>query len=533
MRAVHVGAAGLRGIGSLFGGAAAVTAGGSAVYGGAILAAAAAIISGAQQVYNWSSTRQAPVYNKLKSFAKNSFVPKNIPAGDLITLCWTSDGQSTFWGRLIRLGMKGDTRTTMNLMKLANTDEKAVFLLLSVNSEQIQKEMKQYDAVLLSFDLDSDFGHGLADNDDLEFQIIRIKPLSDYTTPTSFVAYCEWSELQSAFNSAPDSPFVVPADAPDNYIFNYKQGNERVNVEGSLLSEDQITEGSKKIFEHDNLLGGDLTDLSERNITNNLLASVGNKALSFSEFSQYQSENFLHLVEEDSQDQKEGSGGNSVQIGITKDSDYTQQEIVIYEVNSNSFANPNASGNPPDVNYFVVDRRSLTPREGQSVKVESASGRNFADAKYGLAVYQEETGDPEDQTQKGRKDDEEEEPLAPIPPQDGNQDSKDLLTSPDDVSIKDRRRRTVIKDKPTNDPDDVNIVDDVLTDQDKKDLGIQDWKALTKIVLIKDREGFPEKVILKNQTQGRDRTRRIKRGESGFETAVKIANQVKNSIKYK
>jgi hypothetical protein len=161
------------------------------------------------------------------------------------------------------------------------------------------------------------------------------------------------------------------------------------------------------------------------------------------------------------------------------------------------------------------------------VKVESSAGKRFQDAKYGLAIYKEETEDTKQK--KGEGDEEDEESLAPIPPTDGKKDTGSLLTSPDDVSIKDRRRRTVIKDKPTN----VNIIDDILTNDDKKSLGIQDWKTLTKIVLVKDKEGYPEKVILKNQTQGRDRTRRIKRGESGFETAVKIADKVKSSIKYK
>ena len=521
LRSLHVAAAGIPRLGSLFGGAASAAAGGSAAVGAGIAAGVLAIVSAAQQVYNWSSTNQAPTYSKLKSFAKDSFVPKNIPAGDLITVCWTADGGKGFWGNITNI-FKDDTRTTMNLMKLANTDKKAVFLLLSVNSEQIQKEMSQYYAILFSFDLDSAFEHGYLDNDDLEFQIIRIKPLQDFSTPTSFVAYCEWSELESAFNSAPDSPFVVPADAPDSYVFNYQQGDQRANIQGSLLSAETIA-SQRSLFESDS------ADLSDVVFISNTSVLEGNKALGFNEFWR---SNSISLFEEDKNSADESKkDSKSVQLGISKDSDYSQTEIIVYEVSSNEFANPNASGNPPEVNYFIVDKRSLSATDGQSVKVESSAGKRFQDAKYGLAIYKEETEDTKQK--KGKGDEEDEESLAPIPPTDGKKDTGSLLTSPDDVSIKDRRRRTVIKDEPTNREEDVNIIDDILTNDDKKSLGIQDWKTLTKIVLVKDKEGYPEKVILKNQTQGRDRTRRIKRGESGFETAVKIADKVKSSIKYK
>lgn len=523
LRWIHRSAAGIRGLGSLFGGGAAAAAGGSAVAGGLIGAAVLAVVSAAQQIYNWSSTNQAPVYNKLKAFAKDSFVPKNIPAGDLITVCWTADGGKGIWGNITNI-FKNDTRTTMNLMKLANTEKKAVFLLLSVNSEQIQKEMDQSDAVLFSFDLDSDFYHRWIDNKDLEFQIIRVKPLSDFSTPTSFVAYCEWSELESAFDSAPDSPFVVPADAPDTYVFNYKQGDQRANIKGSLLSAETIA-SQRSLFESDS------ADLSDVVFISSTSVLEDNKVLSFKEF---WSSNPISLFEEDKNSAEESKkDSKSVQLGISKDSDYSQTEIIVYEVSSNEFANPNASGNPLEVNYFVVDKQSLSATDGQSVKVESAKkGERFQDAKYGLYEYKESAED----SKKGdkNKDEEKEEELAPIsgPDKDSGK-SGTFLTSPDDVSIKDRTTRTVIKDKPTDKEEDVNIVDDILTDEDKKDLGIQDWKTLTKIVLVKDKQGYPEKVILKNQTQGRDRTRRIKRGESGFETAVQIADKVKKAIKYK
>lgn len=521
LRTLHVAAAGSR-LGSLFGGSAAAAAGGSAVAGGFIAAAVLAVVSAAQQIYNWSSTNQAPVYNKLKAFAKDSFVPKNIPAGDLITVCWTADGGKGILGNITNI-FKNDTRTTMNLMKLANTEKKAVFLLLSVNSEQIQKEMNQSDAVLFSFDLDSDFGHGWIDNDDLEFQIIRIKPLSDFSTPTSFVAYCEWSELESAFDSAPDSPFVVPADAPDTYVFNYKQGDQRANIQGSLLSAETIA-SQRSLFESDS------ADLSDVVFISSTSVLEDNKALGFNEF---WSSNSISLFEEDKNSAEESKkDSKSVQLGISKDSDYSQTEIIVYEVSSNQFANPNASGNPLEVNYFVVDKQSLSATDGQSVKVESAKGERFQDAKYGLYEYKESAGDSKKEDKN--KAEEEEPELKPIPePDKDSGKSGTFLTSPDDVSIKDKTRRTVIKDKPTDKEEDVNIVDDILTDGDKKDLGIQDWKTLTKIVLVKDKQGYPEKVILKNQTQGRDRTRRIKRGESGFETAVQIADKVKKAIKYK
>ena len=91
----------------------------------------------------------------------------------------------------------------------------------------------------------------------------------------------------------------------------------------------------------------------------------------------------------------------------------------------------------------------------------------------------------------------------------------------------------VISDAATSDEEDINIVEDFVTDDDKKQLGIDDWKTITKITLIRDLNKNPKKVVLRNNLGGADKVRRIRKGEAGFDAAVDLANRVKSGIKYK
>jgi hypothetical protein len=74
-----------------------------------------------------------------------------------------------------------------------------------------------------------------------------------------------------------------------------------------------------------------------------------------------------------------------------------------------------------------------------------------------------------------------------------------------------------------------------LTPEQRKELGIENWKTVTKVTLVYDRDKKPTKVILRNKQAGilGDRIRRIRKGQAGFEAAVKFAEEIKDRISYK
>ena len=90
----------------------------------------------------------------------------------------------------------------------------------------------------------------------------------------------------------------------------------------------------------------------------------------------------------------------------------------------------------------------------------------------------------------------------------------------------------VISDTETETEEDVNVLEEFVSEEDKKELGIKDWKNLTKMTIRYDSAKNPIKVILRNKFGGSDKVRRIKKGEAGFDAAIKLIDKVKSGIKY-
>lgn len=501
-----------------------------------------AILQTGQQVYNWFSKNQAPRYGEVDEFASNKFQPGQIPIGTQITVCWTNDSGGGWASYVIAT----DTRTTMNLIKVLDQNGLSFFVLLQVHSKEMQKIVVDNELVMLVFKSDASFEHDWHDNDDLEFETIAIKSLEGFGEATYFGGYCTWEEMMDAYNAAPDRKFFVPEKAPASYEFNYQNPKgEKINVSGKLMSEEQLeTEGIDDIFAI--LSEPENSQTSESNV------SFGSPVLSFS--------NFNFLLEKDEQDKKEKkepsnlnptseveqdaekwldefSNSEQIQAARTKhfeesdSSPYSRVSLPIYRIFSIKYVDPNIKDQAPTIPYFVVGDESFSPALGDPVVVEVTTEDPIYSPRFGLATYVPPSQGP---TGGKEQDSGEEDQIPPLTRD--KQDKKDyLLTSPDDILIKDRGRRLVIKDKPTSDEEDVNIAEDFLTDAQRQELGLEDWKTITKITLVYDRERNPVKVILKNKEAGPfgDRVRKISRGQAGFETAVELAKEVKDRVKYK
>jgi hypothetical protein len=503
---------------------------------GWILLAAQAVVSIGQQTYNWFSDKQAPKFGEVDDFAKGEFKPGSIPVGVPITICWTSDGGAGFWGGVLKAitFSKDDTRTTMDLVKIGDFGGRSIFILLEVHSKQMEQALKENDLILLAFDSDETFERGLLDNDDLTFQTIAVKDMQQFAVGTSFVGYSSWDEMQEAFNEAPDNPYYVPENAPDTYEFNYVDEKGRnINVSGSLLSSSDVEEVGLDSF----IPGAAGVSESFNSYKNYNLVEESNRVLSFSEFSSglilekegdknieiQDAESLEKEWAKDFQDsEKVQSRGQEVQAR-NEDSPYSQVSLPAYRANSIQFVDPNSKGSTPDFKFFIVGDESLDATTGEPISVEVTSDNPVNAARFGLATY---TPPKEEEETEEIEQEEELEPLSAEEP-------KEFVTTPDDVNIKDKGRRLVISDSATPDEEDINIVEDFVTDDDKKQLGIGDWKTITKITLIKDPNENPKKIVLRNKFGGGDKVRRIRKGEAGFDAGVDLANRVKSAIKYK
>lgn len=510
---------------------------------GWILLAAQAVGSIGQQSYNWFSSKQAPRFGEVDDFAKGSFNPGSIPVGVPITICWTSDGGAGFWGGVLKAitFSKDDTRTTMDIVKIGDFGGRSIFILLDVHSKQMEQAIQENDLILLAFDSDETFERGTFDNDDLEFETIAVKDMKEFSIGTSLVGYSTWSEMEEAYSAAPDVPFYVPENAPSSYEFNYVDAKGRqVNVSGSLLSANEIEDVGIDAF----LPSSEPVSESFNQNGNYTIVSESNKVLSFAEFSS-------SVVYE--KEEKEGDKKKDVEIPSLEDlektwasdfeksedvqrraedvssrnasSDYSQVSIPVYRASSIQFVDPNSKGETPDFKFFIVGDESLDATPEEPITVEVTSDESVNAARFGLATYTP----PKEEEEETETEEEEVEPIEPLTAE----EPKEFVTTPDDVNIKDKSRRLVISDAATSDEEDINIVEDFVTDDDKKQLGIDDWKTITKITLIRDLNKNPKKVVLRNNLGGSDRVRRIRKGEAGFDAAVDLANRVKSGIKYK
>jgi len=510
---------------------------------GWILLAAQAVGSIGQQSYNWFSSKQAPRFGEVDDFAKGSFNPGSIPVGVPITVCWTSDGGAGFWGGVLKAitFSKDDTRTTMDIVKIGDFGGRSIFILLDVHSKQMEQALQENDLILLAFDSDETFERGTFDNDDLEFETIAVKDMKEFSIGTSLVGYSTWSEMEEAYSAAPDVPFYVPENAPSNYEFNYVDAKGRqVNVSGSLLSANEIEDVGIDAF----LPSSEPVSESFNQNGNYTIVSESNKVLSFAEFSS-------SVVYE--KEEKEGDKKKDVEIPSLEDlektwasdfeksedvqrraedvssrnasSVYSQVSIPVYRASSIQFVDPNSKGETPDFKFFIVGDESLDATPEEPITVEVTSDESVNAARFGFATYTP----PKEEEEETETEEEEVEPIEPLTAE----EPKEFVTTPDDVNIKDKSRRLVISDAATSDEEDINIVEDFVTDDDKKQLGIDDWKTITKITLIRDLNKNPKKVVLRNNLGGSDRVRRIRKGEAGFDAAVDLANRVKSGIKYK
>ena len=483
-------------------------------------------VSLGQQAVNWFSSNQAPRYGEIEDEgieAHNSFSPGSIPDGSEITVCWTQEaGQSSFLAALGNaLLVNDDTRTTMNLLKIGNFNGKAIFFLISIQSEMYDKILKENPTIFVAFDGNATFDHGVTDNDPLELELIIPAGGKDAGSAGFFQGYCKWSDLQQSYDSA-DSQFLsVPGNAPKEYSFYFKsgKGSREVNVTGSLvenLEDVQTVEATFNVPENTN---------APKNESNKF------EVLKYSEFQTESINEDYSVFEEESEDINQAQK-EAAEVNLTE-----TQKVAAYEVTSISFADPLLEDQDlPELGVFMVPLDYLEADANSPIKIDAVQDIIVKDPKRGsIKIESEEAPEPIIVGPTGPAG-----PTGPTEPNEpGIQGGVPVEVTPEEIKIRYRDNPDVlnamgisditkIKDKDKQDK--IKILD-MVTPEEKKELEIEDWDYIEKVKIYKDGEtGEPIMVKFKSGGTTSDRKRKIKFDDPRFNTALKVSNRIETGF---
>jgi hypothetical protein len=482
------------------------------------IAAAVAVTATIQRLVNWTSDAQAPRLGQIEDegWANDSFMPGTIPDGEAITICWTQDAGNSWFEDVL---WNEDTRTTMDLIKLGNFKGRSIFLMVQINSKEYDAVLKSKEMILLSFEQNAKFERGYFDNDDLEFEMIAVeKGESNNIISTIFGGYCTWEEMEGAYRGADDSFVGVPENAPDEYSFHYKlgKGDRDINVTGTLIKDIGSLDVMKTTF------AAGSPAPNESAATFNLeidwkKISESSGVLSFSDFSK------LPLTAVPTFE-AEGDEAAAVKTDPEKENKYLTQteKIAAYEVKTIEFADKALEDQQlPDLKTFIVPNNYLEATDNEEIVVQPIQDVTLKYPRRGTITVESDSA-PEP-VPVGATGEPEVEGGVPIEVTTDEvkikyKDNPEVLNK---IGIDDA---TKIKDK---DRDDKIRFMDMITPEEKKELGIEDWDWIKKVKIYKDgKTGEPYLIKFKSGGLDADRKRKISAEDSNFDAALKVANRI-------
>jgi hypothetical protein len=399
----------------------------------------------------------------------------------------------------------------MNLLKIGNFNGKAIFFLVSIQSEMYDKILKENPTIFVAFDGNATFDHGVTDNDELELELIIPAGGKDAGSAGFFQGYCKWSDLQQTYDSADERFLSVPENAPKEYSFYFKsgKGSREVNVTGSLvenLEDVQTVEATFNVPENTS---------APKNESNKF------EVLKYSEFQTESINEDYFVFEEESEDinqaQKEAS-----EVNLTE-----TQKVAAYEVTSISFADPLLEDQDlPELSVFMVPLDYLEADANSPIKIDAVQNIIIKDPVKGyIKIESEEAPEP---IIVG--------PTGSIEPNEPNiQGGVPVEVTPEEIKIRYRDNPdalnamgisdiTKIKDR---DKEDKIKILDMITPEEKKELEIEDWDYIKKVKIYRDGEtGEPIMVKFKSGGTTSDRKRKIKFDDPRFDTALKVSNRI-------
>ena len=515
-------------------------------------------INAVGSTWNWYSGNQAPRLGNVDDFAKESFDPKSIKIGVPITVCWSQPAGG--WGMAVSFLFSNETRTTMEIVKIADTGSESVFILNQINSKEVQKQISKYDLTLISFDNGDVVERGYFDNEDLDFKMLSIE--NDLNALFNYQGSCDWELFESEFDNSSGTLLISDPDAPEVYEFHFSDSEDNViNVVGKKVTTDELSKYSSADL--DRIFGVSLSRETENKIETAEQKPVENEeevevevndnlntsSKVITKFSDFKKQGYSVLEDENAQTKT--VSGNSVEgtddmdskgsqmIDLTSEQKSGPAEIAIYIVTERDYADPKLRGKyeTGDFTNFLLDPIDWEARNGDLIEIEPNTDEILEDSKRGLYSYVEkkeeikpvvkdEVQDADD-SDKDKDKDKDKEKEVEI-----KADDYYIKTNAKDVDIKDRKNSTVIKD--TQLPGGVNLFDTILTTRDKEALKIENWKTITFAKEFFDDKGDTTEVKFKNRYAAfGDKTRkyRVTDGEA-FELAKRFVDQTKDRIKY-
>ena len=478
-----------------------------------------------QRIVNWTSDAQAPKLGDIEDegWAKDAFMPGTIPDGEAITICWTQDAGNSWFTDIL---WNEDTRTTMDLIKLGNFKGRSIFLMVQINSKEYDAVLKSKEMVLLSFEQNAKFERGYFDNDDLEFEMIAVeKGESSNVISTIFEGYCSWEEMEGAYRGADDSFVGVPENAPDEYSFHYKlgKGDRDINVTGTLIKDLASLDVMKTTF----AVGSPAPNESAPTFNLEIdwkKISESTEVLSFSDFSK------LPLTAVPTFE-AEGDEAAAAPTDPDKENKYLTQteKIAAYEVKTIEFADKALEDQQlPDLKTFIVPNNYLEATDNEEIVVQPIQEVTLRYPRRGtISVESEAAPEPIPVGATG----------ATGPDVEGG---VPVEVTTDEVKIKYRDNPEILNKIGIGDTGKIKDRDrkdkhkflDMITPEEKKELGIEDWDWIKKVKIYKDgKTGEPYLIKFKSGGLDEDRKRKITAEDPNFDTALKVANRIQAGFK--
>lgn len=526
------------------------------------------IIDAVGSTWNWYSKNQAPRYGEVEAFAKETFDPKAIEVGVPITVCW-SQPAGGWGGAAVSFFFSNETRTTMELIKVGeNSKNQSVFILVQINSKEIQKQLATADLTLIAFDNSDKVERGMLDNEDLDFEILSIK--NDAVSLLNYQGSCPWDTFENAFEEANGSLLIADPNAPDTYEFHFSDSEDNIiNVIGEKVPTEDLKNYSASDLNR--IFGVEISN--ETKVRNKIEGKkdfaeeekevAAQESLSFNwmvesktiitNFADFKNSTYRIVTEDNEQkggpinktkgnpeEGAEDADSKGGKVTLTPQQKSGPAEVAIYLVKEKDYANPEMRGRYETGQFtnFLLDPSDYTVKIGQRVEVDPNTDEILEDSKRGLYTYvppKKEEDKPRPKVDDDvRGDEEDKKDDAKDKDKDENKKADDyyMVVSPKDVEIKNRKSATVIRDHSLGGG--VNLFDKILTDRDKEVLKIENWKAITFAKELLDNKGDVTEVRLKNKYApfgDKSRSYRVTDGEA-FELAKRFVDQTQDRIKY-
>jgi hypothetical protein len=511
--------------------------------------------------WNWYSGNQAPRFGNVEDFAKGSFDPKEIKIGVPITVCWSQPAGG--WGMAVSFLFSNETRTTMELVKVAEAEGKSIFILSQINSKEVQKQIAKYDLTLVSFDNSDVIERGFFDNEDLDFQMLSVE--KDLNALFNYQGSCDWELFESEFDASSGTLLISDPNAPEEYEFHFSDSEDNIiNVVGKKVTTEELSKYSSDDLNR--IFGVTMSKETESKIKTGEQKSVDDKAetektevndsLNTSHFSDLLESQVItkfsdfkkqgYSVLEDAQTKT--VSGNSVEgsedidskgsqmIDLTSKQKSGPAEIAVYIVTERDYADPKLRGKyeTGDFTNFLLDPTDWKAKNGASIEIDPNTDEILEESKRGLYTYIEK----KEEVKPVIKDEVQDADDTKVKDEDKEKESetkKDdyyIKTNADDIDIKNRKNSTVVRD--TQLSGGVNLFDTILTPRDKEALKIENWKTITFAKEVFDSRGDATQVKFKNKyAPFGDKSRKYSATDGeAFELAKRFVEQTKDRIKY-